>query len=64
MLTEQWKKSQRSGHNGSCVEARRLADGGVEVRNSNNVAAGSVAFTETEWNVFVLGVKDNEFDLA
>lgn len=46
-----WEKSDRSGNNGQCVEAR-FVDGHVEVRNSNSPDAGSVRFTPDEWRRF------------
>jgi hypothetical protein len=39
-----WRISSFSGSGGSCVEMARRTDGQVLVRNSNNRAAGSLAF--------------------
>jgi hypothetical protein len=45
------------------VEAR-LHHGLVEVRNSNDPAAGSVSFTRSEWSTFLAAVtQDGEFRL-
>ncbi|WP_084471815.1 DUF397 domain-containing protein [Haloglycomyces albus] len=33
MLTSEWKKSARSGHNGACVEVR-VADKSIQVKDS------------------------------
>jgi len=61
-LNERWHKPTRSG-NGNCVEAR-LADGVVEVRNSNHPDAGLVRFTRAEWDTFIAAVdEDGEFRL-
>jgi hypothetical protein len=57
-----WRKSRRSGTQGSCVEVR-LVDGGVEVRNSNDPTGPVVAFTRAEWIAFVGGAQDGEFDI-
>ena len=40
-----WRISSFSGTGGSCVEMARRDDDRVLVRNSNNRAAGSLAFT-------------------
>ena len=60
--TAGWMMSSRSsGNGGSCVEARRH-DGLIEVRNSKNPAAGTVVFTVEEWDSFLFGAKNGEFD--
>jgi hypothetical protein len=58
-----WRKSTRSGSSGNCVEV--VADnlpGVVAVRDSKNPDGGSLVFTPAEWNAFVGGVKNGEFD--
>jgi hypothetical protein len=60
--TDGWIMSSRStGNGGSCVEARRHGEL-IEVRNSKNPSAGTVAFTVEEWDSFLFGVKRDEFD--
>jgi hypothetical protein len=57
-----WMMSSRSaGNGGSCVEARRHGDW-IEVRNSTAPDAGTVRFTEVEWDSFLYGAKRGEFD--
>jgi hypothetical protein len=57
-----WIMSSRStGNGGSCVQARRYA-GLIEVRNSKHPEAGTVRFTEEEWDSFLFGAKGGEFD--
>lgn len=63
MLGPEWKKSQRSGQSGQCVEVR-LADGAVEVRDSKDPDGPILRFTPGEWAAFTGGVRDGEFDLA
>jgi hypothetical protein len=60
--TDGWIISSRStGNGGSCVEARRHGDQ-IEVRNSKNRAAATVRFTVAEWDSFLFGAKNGEFD--
>lgn len=51
-----WRKSSRSSSNGNCVEARGNA-GGVEVRDSKDVAGPVLAFGGLAWRGFVQHVK-------
>jgi len=65
-LNDTWTKSSRSNNNGACVEVRQLddvLDDVIEVRNSKNPTGPVVPFTVAEWDAFVGGVKDGEFDL-
>jgi hypothetical protein len=57
-----WFKSRRSAPASNCVEVRYLADGGVEVRNSNHPEAGALTFTDDEFDAWVGGAKDGDFD--
>lgn len=56
-----YKTSSYSGGYG-CVEVALLADG-VFLRDSKNVAKEPHYFTPHEWQAFVAGVRDGEFDL-
>ncbi|GAA4595670.1 hypothetical protein BJY16_001752 [Actinoplanes octamycinicus] len=62
MLDQTWRKSTRSGDNGACVEVRRVDDT-VEVRDTKDRTKPSHIFTLAEWEAFVGGAKDGEFDL-
>ncbi|WP_326646852.1 DUF397 domain-containing protein [Streptosporangium sp. NBC_01755] len=55
-------KSENGG--GSCVEAGPLADGSgrVAVRHSHRPDGEVIVYTRAEWEAFVGGVKDGEFD--
>jgi hypothetical protein len=58
-----WRKSRRSGpQGGNCVEAARLADGQVAVRNSRYCDGPALVFTAAEWAAFVGGARDGDFD--
>jgi len=56
-----WRRSTKSGAAGHCVEIAEHGTG-VVVRNSNDPAAGGLAFTRPELGAFVAGVKAGEFD--
>ena len=58
----QWFKSGRSGGGSDCVEVCYLEGGGVAVRNSKRPDAGTLQFTDSEFDAWVGGAKDGDFD--
>lgn len=57
-----WHKSSRCSDGGNCVEVA-WAGGWVGVRNSKYVEGCPIlVFDEDEWQTFVAGVRDREFD--
>ncbi|MBI0319463.1 DUF397 domain-containing protein [Streptomyces javensis] len=59
---EGWFKSSFSPNAGQCVEVR--FDAGVaHVRNTRNRTGPMVAFDRAEWEAFLLGVWNGEFDM-
>lgn len=60
----QWFKSSRSRASKDCVEAAFLGEGQVGVRDSKNPTGPALVFAPAEWDAFVGGVKDGEFDRA
>lgn len=63
---DQFKKSSYTHPGGiinRCV-AVAITQYGVAVRNSNDPTKNTVFFTNDEWDAFVKGVRNNEFDLA
>lgn len=55
-----WWKSSYSGSN-SCVEVAFL-DAGVAVRDSKNQNGPALVFAPAEWDAFLAGVRNQEFD--
>jgi hypothetical protein len=56
-------KSSASGYNGNCVEISHLRNGHVAVRDTKDRASGpALIFTRPEWDAFLAGVKNGEFD--
>jgi hypothetical protein len=59
---DEWFKSRRSAGGAECVEVRYLRGGGVEMRHSKRPEGGTLIFTDAEFDAFVGGAKDGEFD--
>jgi hypothetical protein len=58
-----WRKSTCSD-SGGCVEAA-YSDGFIGVRDTKARGTGPILeFTQHEWQAFVLGVANGEFDIA
>ncbi|HEX7161912.1 MAG TPA: DUF397 domain-containing protein [Trebonia sp.] len=57
-----WKKSSLSGYNANCVEVAGLSGDTIRVRDSKNPRGGVLNFTQSEWDAFLGGVRNGEFD--
>lgn len=57
-----WVKSSLSFSNGNCVEVANLAGGQVGVRHSKHTEGLVLRFTPEEWQAFLGGVRNGEFD--
>lgn len=55
-----WRKSRASG-TGNCVQVAVKGDQ-VVVRDSKDPDGPVLAFTATEWDCFLIGVREGEFD--
>lgn len=59
----QWRRSGSGGSpSGNRVEVA-FVDGAVAVRQSDDPTGPVLLFTRSEWDAFVEGAKDGEFDL-
>jgi hypothetical protein len=57
-----WRKSSRSGpYSDNCVEVAFVGNG-IAVRDSKNPAGAVLSFSPDEWQAFVGGTKNGEFD--
>ena len=62
-LSAEWRKSSRSGSQGSCVEVR-LVDGVVQVRDTKLGGASPILDVPASgWAALAARVKDGAFDL-
>ena len=62
LATAKWRKSSHSSQNG-CVEVAH-GDDQIAVRDSKDPSGPMLLFTRLEWQAFLAGVQDGEFDLA
>lgn len=60
---EQFRISSWSKNNPKTCVAVAIVEDGVAVRNSNDPDKNTVFFTHEEWQAFVLGVKNDEFEI-
>jgi hypothetical protein len=59
-----WITSSRSNGQNNCVEVAFLSEGRVGLRDSKDHGTGPAhIFTRAEWEAFLAGAKDGEFDL-
>jgi hypothetical protein len=57
-----WFKSSASG-GGGCVEVAHLPEGGVALRDTKDRTRAAHVYTRDEWQAFLTGAKNGEFDL-
>ena len=62
MTGSTWVKSSLSFANGNCVEVSDQPGGAVGVRNSREREGPVLRFTPDEWQAFLGGVRNGEFD--
>jgi len=59
---EKWQKSSYCA-NAACVEVN-LGGEMVEVRDGKNPNLDSLQLTRPQWNAFIRGIKESQFDLS
>jgi hypothetical protein len=57
----EWRKSNRSGDSGNCLEIAELPDA-IAVRDSKDPAGPVLAFNSDAWHTFVAAVHNGQFD--
>ena len=57
-----WRKSRSSNSQGNCVELAALPGGVIAVRNSRHPSGPALIYTRAEFDAFVNGAKDGDFD--
>ncbi|WP_454194755.1 DUF397 domain-containing protein [Nocardia sp. Marseille-Q1738] len=57
-----WFKSSHSGGGNDCVEVAHLDGGTVGVRDSKNPSGPALVFTPGEWDAFLAGAAEGEFE--
>jgi hypothetical protein len=60
--SEVWIKSSLSAYGPDCVEVAGLGSDQIRVRDSKNPRGGILNFTIREWDAFIGGVRNGEFD--
>lgn len=60
--TEGWHKPWSGGNGGNCLEAMKLADGRVAVRQSADPDGPALIYTHGEITAFIEGAKAGEAD--
>jgi len=57
-----WRTSSYSGGAQQCVEVAKAQDGGRWLRDTKDRSRSAHYFTAAEWDAFIKGVKNGEFD--
>lgn len=53
-----WFTSSHSSGNGQCVEAARLPEGGMAIRDTKNRQGTILRFTPDAWQAFTAGMRE------
>jgi hypothetical protein len=57
-----WIKSSLSAYNGNCVQVADLTEETIMVRDSKHPRGAVLHLTPAEWDAFLGGVRNGEFD--
>jgi hypothetical protein len=63
LIGASWRTSSYSQSGGECVQTAFLPGGSVAVRHSKDPDGSILVYTRGEWDAFLKGAKDGEFDL-
>ena len=55
-----WFTSTHSSGNGQCVEAARLPEGGMAVRDTKNRSGAVLSFNADTWRTFLADVRQDQ----
>jgi hypothetical protein len=58
-----WRKSEKSGGGGDCVEVAQWGDS-ILVRNSHDPSGPVLSFSRSQWEAFLEGARGGTFDFA
>jgi hypothetical protein len=61
-MGQQWIKSSFSYANGNCLEVSGLSGNRIKIRDSKDPEGPVLQFTPAEWDAFLGGVRNGEFD--
>lgn len=59
-MTSSWTTRVRPPY--FCVSIKKNEDNSISIRNTNDKTLKTLKFTKEEWEAFVKGVKNGEFD--
>lgn len=64
LSTAKWRTSSwtGSGGDGNCVEVAPFDDGRVAVRHSHHRDGAVIVYNAAEWEAFIKGAQDGEFN--
>ncbi|MDQ0786341.1 hypothetical protein QFZ63_005767 [Streptomyces sp. B3I7] len=60
--SEGWHKPWSGGNGGNCLEAMKLSDGRIAVRQSTDPDGPALIYTSAEMTAFIQGAKAGEAD--
>ena len=64
LTSTSWHTSSFSQGGSDCVDVAFLPDGRVALRHSKDPDGSILIYTRGEWDAFLKGAKDGEFDLT
>ncbi|MGW6457536.1 DUF397 domain-containing protein [Streptomyces sp. NPDC055078] len=59
---QEWRKPWSGPNGASCVEAKKLSDGRIALRQSTDPDGPALVYTSQEMSAFIQGVKNGDAD--